>query len=116
MTGILRGLSYPVLVCGPQQNTVPQDPIKLSQSPSPSDGVIQVAGFPFDSLEAHSGLRLSGPHFVEALLLTQEFSLFCGQEDTGLGETDWASSITSKSPCYVSSGKLLHLSELPSPL
>lgn len=28
----------------------------------------KVAGFPFDSLEAHSGLRLFGPHFfVEAL-------------------------------------------------
>lgn len=75
----------------------------------------KVAGFPFDSLEAHSGLRLSGPHFfVEALLLAQEFSL--GQEDTGPGETDWGSSVTSKSPCYVSSGKLLHLTELPSPL
>lgn len=37
----------------------------------------KVADFPVDHLEAHSGLRLFGPHFcVEALLLAQGFPSF----------------------------------------
>lgn len=110
---LVRDLSYLVLACGPP------GPTRAFLDPFPVSLVtlsFKVVDFPFDNLSVHSGLNLSDPqHFFAEALLGRVFPLLWPRGHRPR-ENRTRVLIPPLRVLAVSSGKLLHLSELLYPL